>query len=167
MKETTVSIKKHIIKYGVILGIISVPYMVKGIYTDYNWHHYSPAGRRVSSLLELLFYISFISFAIYRFKKINNNVIILKQALMIGVGSMLVGFFINNISRIILYTIDSNRLNRFIGFPEDVSTLSEKSHFERVFCKFAELFLTELIFYFILGLIISLISGAIMHKRSL
>ncbi|WP_109300218.1 DUF4199 domain-containing protein [Aquimarina sp. AU474] len=166
MKEKTVSIKKHIITYGVVLGIIKIIYGLIGIYTDYHWNHYDDLGKMVSSLLELFFYSSFLSFGIYKYKILNNKLLSLKQALKIGLGTMLIGACMRRVWKIILYTIiDPDLFNRHIGFPEDVSINPEEYTFGKAFDYLVTESLPLLIFYLALAAIISLISGAIMYKR--
>jgi len=79
---------------------------------------------------------------------------------------MFIGISIQIITDKILITlIDPNLLNKYIGFPEDVSKTPEKYILTKSFNHIIEQTLIYYAFYLPLGAIISLIVGAIMHKR--
>ncbi|GAA4277891.1 DUF4199 domain-containing protein [Aquimarina mytili] len=92
MEDTTISTKKFIFKYGIILGAIWVVYL-------FLWYTITggvslPSKNRLLSIIELVLHCSII-YPIYRYKLINNGFLNLKQAIKIGISIALIAYFIN------------------------------------------------------------------------
>ncbi|WP_109852340.1 DUF4199 family protein [Aquimarina sp. AU58] len=171
METNDISAKKHIIKYGVILGFIWAIYGVIRYLTDNvntsNWK---------LSLFELSIHIGIIILAIYVYKSSNNGFLKLNEAIKIGVGIALIGAIIAIIWRIILMNViepemmteilDTNR-KKMIDQNPDMSP--EEIHETMISAKkINSIYITSalvLIWSILEAFVISLVGGAIMHKK--
>ncbi|WP_438422890.1 DUF4199 domain-containing protein [Aquimarina macrocephali] len=164
MEETTISTKKNILNYGLILGLTWVVYGLIRHITD---NRTSTSWGIV--IIELFIHVTIIVYGIYTYKRANNGFLKLSQALKIGLGVALIAtiiyviwdiFLLKIISPETMYELikSSNQLSENESINED-TIMSRESNF---------LFTTSLasiIFYSILGGLISLLGGAIMQKN--
>ncbi|MDY8137233.1 DUF4199 domain-containing protein [Aquimarina sp. 2201CG5-10] len=171
MKKNIGSIKKCVLKYGVILGILSITYnIVLYIFnkiTEQNW---------IKSIIELIILIIMIIYGIYKYKKSNNDFLKLSQAIKIGVGVSFIGGIVTFIwFLLLLNVIDPDVYNQIvqaklksgISNNPDISqgqierSVSIAETFSSSYMLTAFLTVSNLLF----GSLISLIGGAIMHKK--
>ncbi|WP_109300216.1 DUF4199 domain-containing protein [Aquimarina sp. AU474] len=160
MKETTVSIKKHVLKYGVIVGLISISYMVIRYVTNNtltrNW---------ILSIIELSIYIGVTIFGIYRYKILANGFLRLGQGLKIGMGIIFISTCIQILWDILFFKlIAPDILDKLIGLPKDITTVKHY-RFGRKFDFLFTVSLGKLIANVVLGFVVSLISAVIMQKK--
>ncbi|MDY8137234.1 DUF4199 domain-containing protein [Aquimarina sp. 2201CG5-10] len=172
MKETTVpSIKKIIITYGLVLGIILsshriIIYLTNNI-TSNNW---------VIAVTELMLLTSVIIYGIYKYKKSNDDFLKLGQAMKIGIGVSFIGGIVTFIwFLLLLNVIDPDvynrivqaKLNSGISNNSDISqeqierSIAVSETFSSSYMLTAFLTVSNLLF----GSIISLIGGVIMYKK--
>ncbi len=171
MDDTTISAKKYIIKYGIILGIIFVLYNVIIHVTDSvesrNWIH---------TVLDLTLRVAIITYGIYNYKFNNNGLLKLTEALKIGIGIAIIGgIFAVGWNLILTNIIEPDMINQklvtqqeqMIKNNPDMSQEQINQSMEMV-KKFSTPYITSalvLIWNSFLGLIISLIGGAIMQRN--
>ncbi|WP_271766396.1 DUF4199 domain-containing protein [Aquimarina algiphila] len=165
MENDKTSIKKIIIKYGIIYGIIFTIHDIiryatgtAGMY--YLW---------IFAPLDLFINIGIISYGIHSFKLDNNHFLKLRHALKIGFCIVLIGtsirvlcdaFYFKVISPETIYELISPYEKSAITKPiEQDSAISRENNF------ILNISLAYLFFYPFLGLLISLIAGAIMQKK--
>ncbi|WP_160114604.1 DUF4199 domain-containing protein [Aquimarina sp. AU474] len=79
-----VSIKKHVIKYGLILGILITTKIIFMTYTTFPI-------RFILGLSELFFLGSTIFYGIYKYKRSTHGILTLKQVLYITLGISFIG----------------------------------------------------------------------------
>ncbi|WP_106794833.1 DUF4199 domain-containing protein [Aquimarina sp. Aq78] len=171
METNAISTKKYITKYGIISGIAWITLSIILYITDNTFNHSS-----IYTLAELLIHSIPLIYGIYAYKSKNNGFLKLKKALKIGMGISLIG----GITYIIWDTFLKNVIE-----PELMNQRFNASR-ERIFLKdpnispeevhktmeFSEIVVspyiyipTILILHLSLGFIISLITGAILHKK--
>ncbi len=164
MSETTISLKKHIHIYGLLLGVIWVLYGVFRNLTEdvvvSNWIYY---------IFELSLHIGFTSFFIYKFKSNNDGFLTLGQALKIGLGITLLSTFLFIIWDVFfLKVISPENLNEIINSlePSIDGEINKKSNFlNKENSYLINRSLSGLIFHLVIGFLVSLLSGAIMQKN--
>ncbi|MDY8137235.1 DUF4199 domain-containing protein [Aquimarina sp. 2201CG5-10] len=172
MKETTVpSIKKIIITYGLVLGVLDVIFKITTYSTDKIF-----SKNLIIPLINLFILIFVIIYGIYKYKLSNKGFLKLSQALKIGIGIALISgivIFIWFFS--LLNFIDPEIHNQFIqaGLKSGMSVNPDMSQeeiekslriaetFNSSYMKTAFSTVSNLLF----GSIISLIGGVIMHKK--
>ncbi|MEW7291540.1 DUF4199 domain-containing protein [Aquimarina sp. 2304DJ70-9] len=164
MKETTISVKKYILIYGFILGLIWIIYGVlrhiSDTKTTANW---------ALSIFELFLHIGIIAYGIYRFKTKNDGFLTLWQAFKIGIGIVLICTLMQLIWDIIFVKvispetiqdiINSTNPSTSTASQEQNGLLSNENNY--LFNRF----LTGLIFHSTLGTLVSLLGGAFMQKN--
>ncbi|WP_109300217.1 DUF4199 domain-containing protein [Aquimarina sp. AU474] len=160
MKKTTISTKKHVLKHGFILGVMWVVYgfirhLTNNITTN-NW---------ALSLIELSIYIGAIVFGIYTYKSLNNGFLKLGQALKVGLGIVLISTGIQILWDIILFKILApDILDQLINLNKNNS--ADKTYrFGRKNDFLFSVSLGKLIGNVVLGIIVSLLGGAILQKN--
>ena len=169
--ENSSSSKKHIINYGVILGLLStlmgVVMYVTNAYTEQNWVH---------SLIGFLILAGVIFYGIQAFKKANGGFLNLTEALKTGLGIALIGGIIAVIWTFLLMTViepdfaiqlqDAQREQMIERFPNMSQEQIDQSM--AMASKFTSPYIMAtftLIGNLFLGFIISLISGLILQKK--
>ncbi len=164
MEKTTISTKKHILKFGSIFGILWILYGIIRYLTNnmttWNWK---------LSVIEFTILVSVIIYGIYSYKTANSGYLKLVEALKIGTGIIIVGtsiqifwdiFFLKAVAPEVmdqLINLSKNQISNQ-GLDQD-SVLIRKNKF---------LFTTSLIALIgnlTLGIVVSLLSGAIMQKN--
>ncbi len=164
MRETTISVKKYILIYGAILGLVWVFYGILRHVTDNrttsNW---------ALSVFELSLYIVIIVYGIYKFKHKNDGFLTLWQAFKIGFGIALIGTIIQILGEIFfLKIISPETLQSIIDATNPSASTTSQEQNRLLNIENSHLFktsLTSLIFYSILGILISLLGGAFMQKN--
>ncbi|MBQ4821804.1 DUF4199 domain-containing protein [Aquimarina sp. MMG016] len=169
--ENTASSKKHIINYGLLLGILSVGLgvviYVTNSYTEQNWVH---------SLIGFVILIGTIMYGLTAFKKANEGYITLGEALKIGVGISLIGGIVGVIWTILLMNViepdmvnqiteaqRTQMIERFPDMPEEQlnQSIEMAAKFTSPYIISAFALIGNLFF----GFIISLIGGLIIQKK--
>ncbi|SHI58536.1 DUF4199 domain-containing protein [Aquimarina spongiae] len=164
MVETTISAKRHILIYGLLLGAIWVLYAAFRNLNDSditpNWINY---------VFELSLHIGFTTFGIYKFKSNNDGFLTLRQALKVGFGIALLGAFLFMIWDIFfLKVISPENLHEIISSlkPSVNAETNEKSGFlSKESSYLINRLMSGLIFHLVIGLLVSLLGGAIMQKN--
>ncbi|MGY3793548.1 DUF4199 domain-containing protein [Aquimarina sp. 433] len=100
MESKSIPIKKYILKYGLIYGLLTILF---GLYT-YLTGDYAKQNLFHASVLSLITISSIIT-AIISFKKSNDNFINLKEALKIGIGVAILGGLIAVLWKLILIKV--------------------------------------------------------------
>lgn len=171
MKEATISSRKFIIKYGLILGVISTIYGIFLYVTDNvasrNW---------IFAVVSGIILISVIIYGIHAYKITNNGFLKLSIALKIGVGIALIGGVISIIWNVILTSIiepdmmsqifDMQREEMMKRNP-DLSQQQINQNIataKKISSPHIMSFLS-LIWNLFLGFLISLLGGAILQKN--
>ncbi len=171
MENETISTKKIIINYGVILGILSVlmgvvVYIMDG-YAKQNWVH---------TVVGLAIITGVIIYGIKAFKTANGGFLKLGEALKIGVGIALIGGIITVIWTILLMTtiepgiVDQinevqreQMLERFPDMPQE--QLDQSLEMAKKFTSPYMISAFSLIWSLFIGFIISLVAGLAMQKK--
>ncbi len=170
MTSINISIKKHIVKYGVIYGFFWIIYGIIRYSTGYG-----RASNWWLSTVELFIHISVIIYGLDKYKSLNNGFLKLSEALKIGIGITFMGHIIGMIWHVLLKTvIDPEILNQILEAKRDqiiqnnpnISSelLSQKIKQTKYYSIFW-LEITLLGIYSLIGILVSLIAGAIMHKK--
>lgn len=171
MENSTASAKKHIINYGIVLGILSVlmgvVMYVTNSYTEQNWVH---------SLIGFVILIGVIIYGIQAYKKANGGFLNLGEALKIGIGIALIGAIISVIWTILLMTViepdminqinEAQREQMIERFPDMSQEQMDQSM--EMAAKFTSPYIISafaLIGNLFFGFIISLIGGLILQKK--
>ncbi len=171
MENETISTKKIIINYGVILGILSVlmgvvVYIMDG-YAKQNWVH---------TVIGLAIIAGVIIYGIKAFKTANGGFLKLGEALKIGVGIALIGGIITVIWTILLMTtiepgiVDQinevqreQMIERFPDMPQE--QLDQSMEMAKKFTSPYMISAFSLIWSLFIGFIISLFVGLTMQKK--
>ncbi|KZS38618.1 hypothetical protein AWE51_13550 [Aquimarina aggregata] len=171
MEGSNVSIKKYILKFGVILGITSVLYNII-IYLTGN----IISGKWFLPLISAIILISVIISGIYSYKLANNSFLKLSNSIKIGLGVSLLGGLIVVIWKIFLFNIIepdmmgqalSTRQEQIITSNPNISqeklnqSMAVAEKLNSLYIKV----LYSLIETLILGFLITLIGGIIMRKQ--
>ncbi|WP_271766394.1 DUF4199 domain-containing protein [Aquimarina algiphila] len=164
MENDQTSTKKIIIKYGLILGLTWVIYGFIRYITDNR----TSIGWEIV-IIELFIYVTIIAYGIYKYKHANSGFLKLSQALKIGSGVALITAIIYNMWDIFLLKIISpETMYQMISSFEKSSITKpmEQDNIMSIENSFIfDISLANLIFHPVLGLLISLIAGAIMQKK--
>ncbi len=171
MEETTISAKKYILIYGLILGMIFIVYNIFMYLGDEQINKI-----RLLSILYYIINIGVIILGIKLFKKANNGFLRLGEALKIGVGIALIAGLMVIFWNIVLNTViepdmmSEKLLTQKQQMIEQNPNVSKKEIEQRMATveRFSSLYFTSainLIIDVIFGLIISLLAGAIMQKE--
>ncbi|WP_024771040.1 DUF4199 domain-containing protein [Aquimarina macrocephali] len=171
MENNKISAGKHIVKYGIILGVTPSIYGIILYLTDNlttkNWGY---------SIVTLAVLIGVITYGIYTYKSNNNGFLKLGKALKIGMGISLVGGIIIFTWYLLLYNIiepdminqslDSQRERMILHNPNmsPREVLQAMEQAEKLSSSFLKS-LFSIIENLFLGFIISFITGAILHKK--
>ncbi len=166
MENTKYSIKKTIIGFGVILGILNAFKIYLSFLIDSrtgtNW---------VLSTIGLLVFITIVSLGIKTYKSKNNNFLKLRQALKIGAGIALIGFTFSTLSDIVmLKVIFPEVLDKIVNlnYPLSINKTIEQNRILSLENKVLVTISTIAIFgNTILGVLIAFVAGAIMRKKKL
>ncbi|WP_109436904.1 MULTISPECIES: DUF4199 domain-containing protein [Aquimarina] len=171
MEETTISTKKYIVNYGLVLGLIWIAYGLIRYTTD------NVTTRNLGlSIIELSIQISIIVYGIYSYKSTNNGYLKLGQAIKIGTGIVLIGAFLAIIWNILLKTlIEPDMMNEILASEREVlinqnPNMPQEQIDENMAMagKLSSLYVTSalvLVSDTLLGFVISLFAGAIMQKK--
>ncbi len=173
MKNKIISIKKFILKYGLILGAIWVIYFfIKYLVTNSIYHKKDDL---FSIILEIAIH-TILVYPIYRYKLNNNGFLSLKQALKIGMSIALITYLICRIHFIVVnkiiepkemvQTLNNAREKMLIINPDTSpenarKTINSTSYFDSFYIGQLIGLTLDLMF----GFVISLIAGAIMRKK--
>ncbi|WP_024771188.1 DUF4199 domain-containing protein [Aquimarina macrocephali] len=171
MEEFTISIKRYILKYGVILGILSIIYNII-IYTTDNMinRHW------LFTLLSAAILISIIIYGIYSFKLANNGFLKLNEALKLGIGIAIIGGAVPFIWNFLLINVvDPEMINQMVNAQkEEMIALNPDISQEEIdrgimiTKKFSSSYMItafSLISNLLFGFITSLLGGAILQKK--
>ncbi len=164
MQETTISIKKHILIYGFILGLVWVAYgFLRHITNNRATRHWA------LSIFELSLHIGIIVYGIYKFKNKNDGFLTLWQAFKIGLGIAVMSTVMKSIGDIFFLKVISPETFQEILKSASQSTSTESQEQNSILSKennyLFTTFLTNLIFNSTLGILISMLGGAIMQKN--
>ncbi|MBL0685704.1 DUF4199 domain-containing protein [Aquimarina mytili] len=167
MKETIISTKKFILKYGLILGVIGgiyfcIRFATDNIYTI-NWFY---------SSIEIILYISLI-YPIYRYKSLNKGILKVSEAIKIGIGISLIAYSLSLLynrilidiiqSEYIIQTLNETKQEALINNPNiSPGDIQETIKANRKYYSFT-VFMVNLM----IGFVVSLIAGAILRKKKL
>lgn len=99
MENQKVQAKKHILNYGILLGIVSI---VLGVIMYVTNSHLEPGV--IFAVIGFLILVAVISLAIKAFKKDNGGYLSLGEALKVGVGTAVIGAIISAIWMFVLIT---------------------------------------------------------------
>ena len=161
MVETTISAKKHIFTYGLLIGAIWIIYGILRNATGYG-----STANLAFSAFELVLHITIISYSIYKYKAKNNGFLTLLQAIKIGLGIAIISALIVIIWDIIFISVIKPEVLQKVMKTSNTETaeqvLSEKKLLFNYFLKRSS---SNLIYHLTFGLIISMLSGAIMQKN--
>ncbi len=171
MTETTISIKKHIIKYGLSLALIWIVYSFILYLADNN-----NDKTLIFPLIEILMHISVIVSAFYTYKSANGGFLKLSEALKIGVGIAIIGGISAMVWNIIVMEIiEPNMLEQILeksrnNIIEQNPEMTEEQVNENIAVvkKLNAPYPMSIIIFAtntFLGFMISLIGGAIMQKN--
>ena len=164
MNETTISVKKYILTYGLILGLAWCIYSVfrhaTGNRTTTNW---------AFSVFELILHIGIISYGIYKFKSNNHSFLTLWQALKIGMGIAITStlliiswdiFFLKVITpETIQEVLNSAKQSAIKKISDKDQILNQANHY------LLNRSIGSLTFHLTFGFLVSLLGGAIMQKN--
>lgn len=171
METNTISARKYIIKYGVILGISSVMYNIVVYLTDNivdgHW------GFTVAGTIIL---IGVIIYGIHAYKSKNNGFLKLGTALKIGTNIALLGGVISIIWNVFFINlVESDMTNQILDKKQEKIILQnlDKSPQQmhksmKIVKKNNSLYISSafsLTGYLLFGFIITLLGGLIMHKK--
>ncbi|MBQ0732805.1 DUF4199 domain-containing protein [Aquimarina celericrescens] len=163
MEETTISTKKNILVYGLILGSILVIYgfsrHITGNRDTANWAY---------SIFELFLYIGFVFYGIYKYKSQNHGFLTLWQALKVGFGITFISIVMQKIGDIFFVEVISAETIQEMFNSTDYLTAKESQERNKTVNKENDYLINmsiTLILYLVLGVIISLFAGAIMQKN--
>ncbi|MBQ4821803.1 DUF4199 domain-containing protein [Aquimarina sp. MMG016] len=162
MAETTISTKKHILTYGVILGFIWVIYgFLRHITDNGTTIHWG------FSIFELSLYIGFIFYSIYKYKSKNDGFLTLWQALKVGFGIVLISVVMQTTWDIFLVKVVSPETIQEIINSTDKLPAKELQESNKTANKENNYLINifGLVFNLVLGTIIALFAGAIMQKN--
>ncbi|MBP2833077.1 DUF4199 domain-containing protein [Aquimarina sp. U1-2] len=164
MKETTISTKKYIVKFGIILGAIWVVYG----FVRYQVNYMTTSNRGLA-LFELVMQVFIVTYGIYKYKQDNEKFLKLWEALKIGISIILVGTIIKVLWDIILLKLIAPEAIHSLINVSKPSTIKETTDQLSNLNKENKFLLNISIGIFIgniiLGTIISLLGGAIMQKN--
>ncbi len=171
MEDANISTKKHIINYGLILGILSVimgvvTYITDG-YAKQNW---------IQTVIGLAILIGVIVYGIKAYKVANSGFLKLGEAIKIGLGIALIGGIIAVVWTILLMTLIepdiTNQINEaqheqmIERFPDmSQEQLNQSLEMAKKFTSPYIISAFMLIWNLFIGFIISLIVGLIMQKK--
>ncbi|WP_109852337.1 DUF4199 family protein [Aquimarina sp. AU58] len=169
METKTISARKHIIKYGTILGLIYVAYGIMMYSTDNtisrNWVH---------TTLDISVRFGIIMYGVYKYA--NNGFLKLKSALKIGMGIALISAIISIIWLVIKETvIEPDLANKIMKTGRDgiirrnpsitPEELHEKLAFSQMFNSIYFRITFDLIDKVLFNSIFVLIAGLILTKK--
>ncbi|WP_160114603.1 DUF4199 domain-containing protein [Aquimarina sp. AU474] len=171
MKEGSISIKKYSIIYGIILGVLYIAYGTIFYVTLHlvklNWF---------TIIIAVLLPILIIVHGLYTYKKANQTILKLNNALKIGAGIAFIATIMVGVWSIFLMCYFDPNLNSEIALiyeawmidsnPDiSINELNEKMPIYQKYNTpfFISVILMLLIFVF--GFLISLVSGSIMYKK--
>ncbi len=163
MEETTFSVKKYILTYGIILGVIWVIY---GFFRHVTYNR--ATSNWAFSIFELSLHIGFLVYGIYKYKSDNNGFLTLLQALKTGFGIALISTIIQTIGDIFLVKIISPEIIHEIMNLVNQATEQASQEQSKISSKDDNYFFNVsfgLIVNLVLGIVISLFAGAIMQKN--
>ncbi len=171
MEKVTISIKKYIVNYGVILGVIFAIYgfilYITDNVIDKDWFF---------AVISAVILISVIIYGIYCYKSANDGFLKLSEALKIGIGIALIGGIIAIIwNALLMNVIEPEMMNQILDAQREKMIANNPNMPQEQIdqsMKFAEKLNStiiissfSLISNLFLGFLISLIGGAIMQKN--
>lgn len=164
--------KKHILSYGLLLGVLS---LVLGVIMYVTNSYLKPSF--VYSIIGFLILITCISLGIKAFKKDNNGYLSLSDALKIGMGVALIGGIIGAIWILLLTQVlepdymsqmaEVQRQTMAERFPD--MTESQMNNAMEMSAKFSSPWITmaiSLIGNLFFGFLIALVAGLIMKNKN-
>ncbi len=173
MENTTTALsKKHILNYGLLLGLVSVLFgviiYITNSYTQQSW---------VISIAGFAILIASIVLGINGFKKENNNLLSLSQALKVGIGIAMIGGLIGAAWMYILMNyIEPDMVNQIVNAAEEQmieqnpnmteAQIETAIEITRKFTSPGINTAISLIGNLFFGFIISIFAGLIMKKES-
>ncbi len=161
MAETTLSTKKHILKYGLILGLIWIIHITFRHITDTR-----NTANVAFSIIELLVHISVISYGIFIFKRKNNGFLTLWQAMKVGLGIAVLSAIMQAVwDTAVLQSISPDFIQDLMKSSNSANLNQVQEQQKELPQNISKFTLAGLIFSTILGAIISLLAGAIMQKN--
>ncbi|WP_025664864.1 DUF4199 domain-containing protein [Aquimarina megaterium] len=171
MEKTTISIKKHILKYGITLGILFVVYGVI-LYLTNN----TTSKNQIFAVIRAAVLIGVIIYGIKVYKSANNGFLKLSEALKIGIGIALIGGIITIVwNSLLMNVIEPNMTDQIFDaqrkamFEKNPNISQEQIKQSRAMVeKINSPYIMSIIgiaWNLFSGFIISLIGGAIMQKN--
>ena len=171
MGETTISVKKYVLKYGLILGILSIFYGIGLYISNKTLHRGTP-----DAIIEFVILMSVVSYGIYAFKTDNDRILTLGDALKIGLGISLIGGIVPFAWQFLLMNvIEPDMLDQILELRKkvilksnpNISTekLSENLAMTKMFNTAFMTSVFSLIYNLLFGSVLSLLAGAIMQKN--
>ncbi|MFD2824040.1 DUF4199 domain-containing protein [Lacinutrix iliipiscaria] len=172
MENQAATTGKYALKFGLLLGLISILYnvvlYVMGMHMEQNL---------VNGLIGIVIMIVFIIYGIREFKKANGNILSTGQALKTGVGIALVAGVISVIYTMILMNfIEPDMMSQILEKQQEAMIESNPNMTQdqldaalamsEKFSSPAIISAMALIWSVILGFIISLIGGLIMKREA-
>ncbi|WP_271766386.1 DUF4199 domain-containing protein [Aquimarina algiphila] len=172
MKSNNSPSKSIIIKYGVVLGIISIIYGIV-LYITGNMINASP----IQGIVDLALLICVITYGIYGYKIANKGFLELRKALKIGVTIAIIGALILIIWFFLLMkVIEPEIINQIVDVQykkmihRNPNISQEEIEKKIILIKTINSFyiksMMSLVSNLLFGFIISLIGGAIMSKKN-
>ncbi|WP_228851142.1 DUF4199 domain-containing protein [Aegicerativicinus sediminis] len=170
MEATSTSSKKIIINTGLLLGLASIGLSV--ILYILNMHL---EQNMVSGLIGLLIILIFVVYGIKQYKKANENLLSISQALKVGVGVALIGGIVSVLYTLIfINVIEPDFMNQMAEVQREAilksnpdmtdEQLQTALSFAKKFSSPAIISAMSLIFSVFFGFIFSLITGLIMKN---
>lgn len=170
MEKSPLKTSSFALRYGLILGLISVVFGLMIYFLEMHYQNNTKIG-----IVSLLISSVVIILGLLAFRKANQGFISLSQALKTGLGIALVSGIISVLYQIILVTvIDPDTIQKTIDFQIDkikmeqpelpAQTLNQIESMQKKLTSPAIMAAIGIIFSLFFGFIISLIAGLIVKK---
>lgn len=170
MEKSPLKTNSFALRYGLILGLISVVFGLMIYFLEMHYQNNTKIG-----IVSLLISSVVIILGLLAFRKANQGFISLSQALKTGLGIALVSGIISVLYQIILVTvIDPDTIQKTIDFQIDkikmeqpelpAQTLNQIESMQKKLTSPAIMAAIGIIFSLFFGFIISLIAGLIVKK---
>lgn len=169
--KNKVSVKKYILKYGILYGITSTSFS----YLTYLSEYYTKQNLFHGTILFLIT-LSYTLIGIFFFKKNNNNLISIKESLKIGLGISIIASLIIALFKIILIKIidpdiilqfDDKQFERIAKTSGDFSkeNIEKKVAITKTYTSSMVILGMTIIENLFIGFLLSLIIGLIIRKK--
>ncbi|MCQ0111256.1 Protein of unknown function [Zhouia amylolytica] len=167
MENTQPKTGKFALRFGLILGAISIVFSLMLFSLDMHYEQNTAAG-----IIGIVIMAAVVSIAIFQYRKANNNVLTLSQALKVGIGVALIAGVIGVIYQYLLVNvIDASFMEKFAEMQRAKLTEMGKFTSEEIDKQIEASknyfwigYPIALIMSLFFGFIVSLIAGLIMKK---